>query len=145
MMIEKTINLFYGEEFIRLLLIDLIESNLPEDLHYLYYILYPCFVTVFSANIVGMFSFSFTETTGMPLVLTLSAGVFFGVFITGLQRKGRFLLGGFLPPGTPLAIGKLLIAIEVISYTTRVASLALRLMANMISGHILLKILVGFV
>jgi len=143
--IEKALNLFVMENFIGLLLADLIRSNLPKKLHYTYYILLPMFMSIFAANITGLFAFAFTETASVPLVFLFSAITFTGIFLTALDINRNYFLNTFLPKGTPNAILKLIIFIEFVSYCTRLISLALRLLANMISGHILLKILISFV
>lgn len=66
------------------------------------------------------------------------------VFLS-LVDHGFFFFRKFVPAGTPIRMLKFLVVIELISYFIRVLSLAIRLVANMISGHILLKILMGFV
>jgi len=144
-LLEKSLNVFIGENFIDLLIRDLIKSNLSQDLYYIYYILQPVFFLIFSANIAGLFAYGFTETATVPVVFMLSFTIFFGILFTGIDRKRNFILNSFLPQGTPGAILKLIVFIEVVSYSTRLISLALRLLANMISGHILLKILISFV
>ena len=67
-----------------------------------------------------------------------------GINIVGIKTHGLHLLSLFLPPGAPLALAPLLVMIELVSYSIRVVSLALRLFAKMMSGHCLLKILAGF-
>jgi len=143
--LEKSINFFSYDVSLKSLIKNLIYANLPKDLHYMYFILYPTFLFVFSANISGLFAYGFTETSTIPLVFLLSFFMFFGILFTGIDRKRNFFFNNFLPSGTPASILKLLITIEIISYLTRLISLALRLLANMISGHILLKILISFV
>jgi ATP synthase subunit 6 len=69
---------------------------------------------------------------------------FIGINIIGVKTHGFHLLSLFLPSGAPIALAPLLVAIELVSYSFRVVSLALRLFANMMSGHCLLKILAGF-
>jgi len=69
---------------------------------------------------------------------------FIGINIIGIQTHGFHALSFFLPSGAPIALAPLLVAIELVSYSFRVVSLALRLFANMMSGHCLLKILAGF-
>jgi F-type H+-transporting ATPase subunit a len=69
---------------------------------------------------------------------------FVGINIIGIKKHGLHMLTLFLPPGAPLALAPLLVIIEIVSYSFRVISLALRLFANMMSGHCLLKILAGF-
>lgn len=69
---------------------------------------------------------------------------FFAINVVAIRTHGFHALSFFLPSGAPIALAPLLVAIEVVSYSFRVVSLALRLFANMMSGHCLLKILAGF-
>ena len=69
---------------------------------------------------------------------------FIGLNIIGLRRHGLHFFSLFLPPGAPLALAPLLVPIELISYVFRVVALAVRLFANMMAGHTLLKILATF-
>jgi len=87
--------------------------------------IFTTFVFIFFANILGM-------TT------------FVGLNIIGLKRHGLHFFSLFLPPGAPLALAPLLVPIELISYVFRVIALAVRLFANMMAGHTLLKILATF-
>ena len=102
------------------------------------------FNTVFFCNLVGMIPYSFTVTSHIAITGGLALGVFIGINIIGFSIHGLKLFGLFLPGGSPLALAPLLIGIEFISYTFRVISLAVRLFANMMAGHTLLKILAGF-
>jgi ATP synthase subunit 6 len=98
----------------------------------------------FFCNLVGMIPFSFTVTSHIVVTLALAIMAFFGINVVGIKTHGFHMLSLFLPPGAPLALAPLLVMIEVVSYSFRVISLALRLFANMMSGHCLLKILAGF-
>jgi F-type H+-transporting ATPase subunit a len=69
---------------------------------------------------------------------------FVAINIVGIRIHGVHMLSLFLPSGAPLALAPLLVMIELVSYSFRVVSLALRLFANMMSGHCLLNILAGF-
>ena len=60
------------------------------------------------------------------------------------REHGIKSFGLFLPGGAPFALLPLLIGIEIISFLIRPITLAVRLFANMMSGHILLKVLLGF-
>jgi F-type H+-transporting ATPase subunit a len=91
-----------------------------------------------------MVPFSFTVTSHICITLGLSILAFFGINVIGIKTHGFHMLSFFLPSGAPLALAPLLVVIEVVSYGFRVVSLALRLFANMMSGHCLLKILAGF-
>jgi len=92
----------------------------------------------------GMIPFSFTVTSHIVITLGLAMMAFFGINVIGVKTHGFHMLSLFLPAGAPLALAPLLVIIELVSYSFRVVSLALRLFANMMSGHCLLKILAGF-
>jgi F-type H+-transporting ATPase subunit a len=91
-----------------------------------------------------MIPYSFTVTSHIVVTLGLAIIAFLGINIVGISTHGFHMLSLFLPPGAPLALAPLLVAIELVSYSFLVVSLALRLFANMMSGHCLLKILAGF-
>jgi ATP synthase subunit 6 len=91
-----------------------------------------------------MIPYSFTVTSHIVITLGLATVAFIGINIIGISIHGFHFLSLFLPSGAPLALAPLLIPIELVSYSFRVVSLALRLFANMMSGHCLLKILAGF-
>jgi len=102
------------------------------------------FIYILSCNLIGMIPYSFTVTSHIVITLGLAIVAFTGINIIGLSIHGFHFFSLFLPGGAPLALAPLLIPIELISYSFRVVSLALRLFANMMSGHCLLKILAGF-
>jgi len=91
-----------------------------------------------------MIPFGFTITSHIIVTFGLAFTFFVGINIIGVKRHGLHMLSLFLPAGAPLALAPLLVIIEIVSYSFRVISLALRLFANMMSGHCLLKILAGF-
>jgi F-type H+-transporting ATPase subunit a len=86
-----------------------------------------------------------TITSHIILTIYFSLAFFIGNNLIGIcfHKEKYFVL--FLPEGIPVPIVPLLIIIEYVSYLSRIFSLALRLFANMMSGHILLKILIGFI
>jgi F-type H+-transporting ATPase subunit a len=67
------------------------------------------------------------------------------VTIIGFSRHGLHYFSLFCPPGTPLPVAFILVPIEIMSYFIRPVSLSLRLFANMLAGHVLLKVLAGFI
>jgi F-type H+-transporting ATPase subunit a len=91
-----------------------------------------------------MIPYSFTVTSHIAVTLGLSIMSFFALNVIMVKKHGFHGLSFFLPSGAPLTLAPLLIPIELVSYSFRVVSLALRLFANMMSGHCLLKILAGF-
>src|SRR3954469_11250879 len=95
-------------------------------------------------NLIGLVPYSFTPTSHLVLTIGLSTAILIGVTIIGLVRHGLVFFSYFVPAGTPLALVPLLVVLETISYLARALSLGLRLGANMIAGHTLLKIFSGF-
>jgi len=95
-------------------------------------------------NLIGMVPYSFTPTSHLALTISLSIAIFIGVTILGFQSHGLKFFAYFVPVGTPLGLVPLLVIIELLSYTARAVSLGLRLGANVIAGHSLLKIISTF-
>jgi len=108
-------------------------------------LLYVVFLFIFISNILGMLPYSMTITSHLILTLYFSLAFFIGNNIIGIcyHKQNFFVL--FLPEGVPGPIVPFLILIEYVSYLSRIFSLAIRLFANMMSGHILLKILISFI
>lgn len=115
-----------------------------ENERYLPFILSLFFFILFS-NLIGLVPYSFTATSQIVLALSLSVAVWIGVTILGFQIHGITFFSLFVPTGTPLPLVPFLVIIELISYIARAFSLGIRLAANMIAGHILLKILSTFI
>lgn len=109
-----------------------------------YMIYFYLFIVVLVNNLVGMIPYSYTTTSSAVVTFFLSIGVFIGISLVGCDYLGYHFLNLFLPSGAPIRILKLLIFIETVSYFIRALSLGVRLFANMVSGHSLLKILSGF-
>jgi ATP synthase subunit 6 len=102
------------------------------------------FVFVFGCNTLGMIPYTFTVTSHIIFTFSLGMTTFIGLNIIGLRQHGLHFFSLFLPPGAPLALAPLLVPIELISYIFRVVALSVRLFANMMAGHTLLKILATF-
>jgi F-type H+-transporting ATPase subunit a len=92
-----------------------------------------------------MIPYSFTTTSQIVLTLSLSVAIIIGVTIIGFNIHKLTFLSLFIPAGTPLGLVPLLVLIELVSYLARAVSLGVRLAANVIAGHILLKILSTFI
>ncbi len=103
------------------------------------------FMFVLLGNLLGMTPYSFTFTSHIVVTFALAFFIFIGVTILGFAKHGFHFFSFFLPPGTPLPMWPLLIPIEVISYLSRPISLSVRLFANMLAGHTLLKVIAGFI
>ena len=103
------------------------------------------FMFVLIGNMIGMIPYQFTFTSHIIVTFGLAAVVFIGVTILGFLNHGIKFLSFFVIPGVPFYMHPLLIPIEVISYLSRPISLSVRLFANMLAGHTLLKVFAGFV
>lgn len=106
--------------------------------------LFATFTFVFGCNILGMVPYTFTVTSHIIFTFCLGMTTFIGLNIVGFRQHGVHFFSLFLPPGAPLALAPLLVPIELISYVFRVVALSVRLFANMMAGHTLLKILATF-
>lgn len=103
------------------------------------------FMFILCGNLLGMVPYSFTFTSHIIVTFALAFVIFIGVTVLGFAKHGMHFFSFFVPPGTPLPMYPLLIPIEVISYLSRPISLSVRLFANMLAGHTLLKVIAGFV
>lgn len=106
--------------------------------------IYALFFFIIIANLNGNVPYSFAIATSAIVSLGLSFTIWFGSTILGLQRHGVHFFSYFVPAGTPLGLVPLLVLVELISYIARAFSLGVRLFANLVAGHTLLKILTGF-
>ena len=107
--------------------------------------IFTLFMFVLFLNLLGMIPYSFTVTSHIIVTFALAIVIFIGVTIIGFATHGIKFLKMFVPSGIPIALMPLLVVIEVISYLTRPISLSVRLFANMMAGHTMLKVFAGFV
>ena len=103
------------------------------------------FVFILFCNVLGLVPYSFTPTSHIVVTFAMAAVVFVGVTIIGFARHGAHFLSLFVPKGVPFVLLLLLVPIEIISYFVRPFSLSIRLFANMLAGHTMLKVFGGFV
>lgn len=102
------------------------------------------FIFVLVLNLLGMMPYSFTVTSHLIVTFALAALVFVVVTGIGFARHGLGFLKLFMPAGLPIALIPIIVPIEVISFLIRPISLSVRLFANMMAGHTLLKVFAGF-
>ncbi|NVK35093.1 MAG: F0F1 ATP synthase subunit A [Rhodobacteraceae bacterium] len=108
-------------------------------------LVFSLFMFVLVANLFGMFPYFFTITSHIIVTFVLAMLVILTVTIYGLMRHGVKFFGLFVPSGVPGALIPIVAPIEVISFLSRPVSLSVRLFANMLAGHITLKVFAGFV
>lgn len=103
------------------------------------------FMFILFCNMLGLIPYSFTVTSHIIVTFALAGVIFLAVTVLGFIRHGPRFLTLFLPPGVPIALAPLLVPIELISYLSRPISLSVRLAANMMAGHTMIKVFAGFV
>ncbi|WP_439527804.1 F0F1 ATP synthase subunit A [Pannonibacter sp.] len=103
------------------------------------------FMFVLIANLLGMFPYFYTITSQIIVTFALAMLVILTVTIYGFAKHGLHFLHLFVPAGVPSALVPIVAPIEIISFLSRPISLSVRLFANMLAGHITLKVFAGFV
>ena len=107
--------------------------------------IYSLFIFILISNLIGNVPYSFALETSGVFSLGLSFTIWLGCTILGLYLHGVHFFSYFVPAGTPIGMVPLLVLVEFISYVARAFSLGIRLFANLVAGHTLLKILSGFI
>ena len=108
-------------------------------------IVFTLFMFVLLGNLLGMVPYSFTFTSHIVVTFAMAIIIFIFVTILGFVKHGMHFFSFFAPPGTPVVMLPLLVPIEIISYLSRPISLSVRLFANMLAGHTLIKVIAGFI
>jgi F-type H+-transporting ATPase subunit a len=93
----------------------------------------------------GMIPYTFTVTSHIIVTFILASFIFIGVTVIGFAKHGFGYLKLFVPSGVPIVLLPLIVVIEIISYLSRPVSLSVRLFANMMAGHTMMKVFGGFV
>ena len=107
--------------------------------------LFSLFIFILFCNTLGMVPYSFTPTSHIVVTFAMAIFVMVGVTLIGFAKHGLHFLSFFVPKGVPFVLLLLLVPIEIISYLVRPFSLSIRLFANMLAGHTMLKVFGGFV
>ncbi len=103
------------------------------------------FLFILLANLVGLVPYSFTVTSHIIVTLAMALVGFSAIVIIGFIKQGPGFLKMFMPSGVPIPMLILLVPIEIVSFFIRPITLSVRLFANMMAGHVLLKVFAGFV
>ena len=106
--------------------------------------IFTLFLFILFGNLFGMIPFAYTFTSQIIVTFAMAITIFIGVTVIGLVRHGLHFFSLFVPSGTPLVMAPLLVPIEIISYFVRPVSLSVRLFANMMAGHTMMKVFGGF-
>lgn len=107
-------------------------------------LIFTLFIVVLMGNLLGLLPYSFTYTSHIIVTGALALMIFLIVTAFGFFNHGLKFLTLFTPPGVPFVMQLLIVPIEVLSFLIRPATLSLRLFANMMAGHLMLKVFAGF-
>ena len=108
-------------------------------------LIFSLFMFVLFANLWGMIPYFFTVTSHIVITMALALLVFGTVIVYGFWKNGPKFLKLFVPSGIPMYILPLVVLIEFVSFLSRPISLSVRLFANILAGHITLKVFAGFI
>jgi ATP synthase subunit 6 len=132
-------------EIIYKLILALVNDNIKDSRNqYFFPLVFSLFFLLLSLNLIGLIPYSFTLTSHLIVTLSLSLAIFIGINIICIRIHGMHFFSLFLPSGTSIVLALLLVPIELISYVFKPVSLSIRLFANMMAGHTLLKVIAGF-
>ena len=125
---------------------DIVRENVGHDGKRFFSIIFTVFLFVLFVNLLGLLPYSFSPTSHIIVTFGLAAFVFTGITIIAFIKKGPVgFFKHFIPEGLPIFIVPLIFLIELISFLSRPFSLGIRLAANMVAGHTLIKVIAGFV
>lgn len=122
-----------------------LKSSVGEEGMKFFPFVFSIFTFILTANLIGIIPFTFTVTSHLIVTVALALMVFLTVLLYGLYKNGFKFFKLFVPSGIPIYILPLIVVIEVISFLSRPVSHSVRLFANMLAGHITLKVFAGFV
>ena len=123
---------------------NLVRDNAGHDAKPYFPFVFSVFMFVLFGNMLGMIPYTFTFPSHIIVTFALALVVFVFVTVLALVKHGMHFFSFFMPHGAPIALAPILIPIEVISYLMRPVSLSIRLFANMMAGHTMLKVFAGF-
>ncbi len=124
---------------------DMVKDTVGNEGKQYFPFIFSLFIFILFCNLLGLIPMAFTVTSHIIVAFALAMVVFLGITIIGIARHGFGFLRLFMPDGVPILLAPIIIPIEVVSYLSRPISLSVRLSANMMAGHILLKVVAGFV
>jgi len=124
---------------------NLINENIGVKGQKYFSFIFSLFIFILSANVLGALPYSFSTTSHIIITFSLAMLVFFAIIIIGFSNHGLRFFKVLLPEGVPVWMSPLIIVIELFAFLSRPISLSMRLAANMVVGHILLKVIISFI
>lgn len=125
---------------------NMVKGSIGDEGEKFFPLVFTLFLFILLCNLLGMTPYSFTSTSQIAVTLSLALVSFITVTVFALIRHGLIgFLHLFLPSGVPIWMAPLIFAIELFSFLIRPVTLSVRLFANMVAGHVLLKVVAGFI
>lgn len=124
---------------------DLVVGQVGQEGRRFFPFVFTLFMFILLGNLLGLLPFAFTYTSHIAVTFGLALIVFVLITVVGIAIHGWHWFSYFLPEGAPKVLAPLIIVIEVISYLSRPISLSVRLFANMVAGHVMLKVFATFI
>ncbi len=123
----------------------LIRDNVGDEGRRYFPLIFTLFMFILFGNLLGLIPYSFTFTSHLAVTAALAVFVIVGVTMVGIVKHGLHYFTFFVPQGVPAVMLPLMIPIEIVSYLSRPLSLSIRLFANMMAGHTMIKVFASFV
>jgi F-type H+-transporting ATPase subunit a len=125
---------------------NLIKTSIGNEGNKFFPLIFTLFIFILFCNLLGLTPYGFTATSQLAITLSLAMIAFIAVTIFAIARNGFLgFIHMFLPSGVPGWMAPAIFLIELFSFLIRPITLSVRLFANMVAGHVLLKVVAGFV
>lgn len=124
---------------------DMVVAQIGEEGRRFFPFVFTLFMFILFGNMLGLFPYAFTYTSHITMTFIMALIVFVLITAVAIALHGKKFLGYFFPEGAPLWLAPIIIPVEIVSYLSRPISLSIRLFANMVAGHVMLKVFATFV
>ena len=124
---------------------DMVLSQVGDEGRRFFPFVFTLFMFILFGNMLGLFPYAFTYTSHISMTFMMAFIVFVLITVVAISLHGKKFLGYFFPEGAPLWLAPIIIPVEIVSYLSRPISLSIRLFANMVAGHVMLKVFATFV
>ena len=124
---------------------EMVVSQVGDEGRRFFPFVFTLFMFILFGNMLGLFPYAFTYTSHISMTFLMAFIVFVLITVVAISLHGKKFLGYFFPEGAPLWLAPIIIPVEVVSYLSRPISLSIRLFANMVAGHVMLKVFATFV
>ncbi|WP_149536794.1 F0F1 ATP synthase subunit A [Siccirubricoccus phaeus] len=123
----------------------LVTEQVGEEGRKFFPFVFSLFMFVLFGNLLGLLPYAFTFTSHIAVTFGLAFVVFVLITVVALAIHGTKFFGYFFPEGAPIWLAPIIVPVEIVSYLSRPISLSIRLFANMVAGHVMLKVFATFI